>query len=75
MGLQDWKEILRNLRGGLSDEEINNLIIYEEEKERQRHREEQPELRLPLPEPYYERHEKPQPPPEESERGVIIIEL
>lgn len=69
-------EILDKLKDLLSEEEIWNLIIQEEEnRKRQQENHRRPELQIPLypPEPYPEM--EPEPDDEEQERGVIIIDM
>ena len=68
---QDWEiiELWRKILEEFSEEELNELIRWEEEKNNRY--EERPQLRIPL-EEYYERQE----PKEEKdeERGVAIID-
>ena len=73
--METWEQIWRRLREVFTEEEINNLIIYEQERERLRQEQERrPELQIPLepPPPYYEEDEEAS---EESQRGVVIIDI
>lgn len=68
---QDWEiiEFWRKILEEFSEEELNELIRWEEEKNNRY--EERPQLRIPL-EEYYERQEPKK--EEDEERGVAIID-
>ena len=69
---QDWEivEFWRTILEGFTEEEINDLIRYENERVEQ-YQEERPYLRIPLDDRYYK-----EPEDEEAtdERGVAYIE-
>ena len=75
--MEVWEQFWKRIREVFTDEELNNLIIYEQEQERLRQQEQErqrPEIQLPLdpPQPYQEEEKAID---EENKRGVIVIDI
>ena len=74
--MEAWEQLWRRIREVFTDEELNNLIIYEQEQERLRQQEEErrrPELHIPIEPPPLPIQEEEDKANEDPQRGVIIL--